>query len=93
MARVKKTPTPAVKFVRVRASYSFNGFVIGEEAETELTEPVLALIANGNLTVVRYGEDPAGPAATEPGDQGGSAPDPEAEGPAGAEPSEDPGTG
>lgn len=82
---VKDTPKKAV----VRATRSFDGLVIGETFETELSGRAIDLITGGYLEVVSRGESESGPGPADESDQGGGPESAEAEGSAGAQPGED----
>jgi hypothetical protein len=88
--KIAKVPAPART---LRVLRSFDLMRKGETFENVVTDRVLALVGLGFLEVVDDGENPSGPAAAQPGDQGGEPKGPEAEGSAGAEPGEDPRSG
>jgi hypothetical protein len=88
MTRAKR-----VKSVTVKVAKSFDGVVIGEQFDADLTERVLALISGGFLEVVDYGAGEAGPGAADASDPGREPTGDQPESAAGAEPGEGPGAG
>lgn len=91
MAARKKTL--AAPRVRVRATFSFDAFRIGDEFDTDLTPRVRALISNGALKVMGDGQSEARPGAVDADDSGGVPSGAEPAGATDPEPGEDPGTG
>ena len=57
-------------YVHVRATLSFNGFRLGEEAVREDTPSLRAWVSAGCLEVIDSGTDQTGPSGAEPDAEG-----------------------